>query len=116
MPIIKSAIKRMRQTARKTKRNEITKKLLKETLKEFVSLVEGGKNAEAAKLYPLVQKRVDLAVKKNLIHANKAGRIKARYAKMLKADAKPAKKTEIKEKTPVKKPAAKKNVAKKVTK
>lgn len=102
MPIIKSAIKRMRQTTRKTKRNEITKKLLKETLKKFISLIEGGKNAEAIKLLPTVQKKIDLAVKKNLMHANKAARIKSRYAKMLK-DTKPAKKTETAKKAPAKK-------------
>jgi small subunit ribosomal protein S20 len=103
MPIIKSAIKRMRQTKVKSLRNSITKKLLKETLKSFISLVEAGENAEAIKLYPVVQKKIDLAVKKNLWHANKAARVKSRYAKMLKADAKPAKKE-----VTTKKPAVKK--------
>ena len=96
MPIIKSAIKRMRQTSRKTKRNEITKSLLKETLKQFIAFIETGKNAEAVKLYPTVQKRIDLAVKKNLWHANKAGRVKGRYVKMLKTDTKKTVKKEKK--------------------
>ena len=83
MPIIKSAIKRMRQTVRKTKKNEITKKLLKETAKKFATLIEGGKIADAAKLYPMLQKKIDMAVKKNLMHSNKAARQKSRYAKMI---------------------------------
>ncbi len=111
MPIIKSAIKRMRQTARKSKRNVITKKILKETAKQFVSLVEEGKNAEAVKLYPVLQKRIDLAVKKNIFHANRGGRMKSKYVKMLATD-KPAKKEEVKKATPAKKAPAKK-VAKK---
>jgi small subunit ribosomal protein S20 len=106
MPIIKSAIKRMRQTVRKTKKNEITKRLLKEISKKFIAFIEAGKNADAVKLYPMLQKKIDMAVKKNLMHANKAARQKSRYAKMLKADAKPAKKTVTKK--PVAKKTAKK--------
>jgi len=99
MPIIKSAIKRMRQTARKTRKNEITKRLLKETFKKFMSFVEEGKIAEAAKIMPLLQKKIDLAVKKNLMHANKAARQKSRYAKMIS----------VQKKAPAKKAAAKKD-------
>ena len=106
MPIIKSAIKRMRQTARKTKRNEITKRLLKEASKKFMSLIENAKIAEAVKFFPTLQKKIDLAVKKNLMHANKGARQKSRYAKMLKADQKPAKKETAK------KPATKKTTKK----
>jgi small subunit ribosomal protein S20 len=96
MPIIKSAIKRMRQTKRKSLRNEITKKLLKEVVKKFESFVKEGKNLELVKLYPELQKKIDLAVKKNLWHANKAARRKSRYAKMLKTDVKSEKKTTAK--------------------
>ena len=98
MPIIKSAIKRMRQTVRKTRKNEIIKRLLKETLKKFITLVEGGKIAEATKLMPLLQKKIDMAVKKNIMHSNKAARQKSRYAKMIS----------VTKKAPAKKPAAKK--------
>ena len=108
MPIIKSAIKRMRQTKVKSQRNAITKKLLKETLKQFEVLAEEGKTAELVKLYPSLQKRIDLAVKKNLWHANKAARQKPRYAKMLKGDNKKVEKKEVVKKTATKKPAAKK--------
>ncbi len=112
MPIIKSAIKRMRQTARKTKRNQITKRLLKEASKKFMSFVEAGKIAEATKFFPTLQKKIDLAVKKNLMHANKGARQKSRYSKMLKADQKPA----APRKAVAKKETAKKSTTKKTTK
>lgn len=114
MPIIKSAIKRVRQTERRTARNVIRKRTLKSTLKNFVTLIEEKKFAEATKLLPSVQKSIDLSVKNNLWHAHKGARIKSQYAKMLpkttakaaapKAEAKPT----AAKKAPAKKPATKK--------
>ena len=91
MPIIKSAIKRVRQTQRRTANNNIRRRFLKDAMKEFLALVDAGKLAEAAKLLPTVQKRIDLAVKKNLWHKNKANRRKSQLMKMV-AEKKPAKK------------------------
>ncbi|MBT3349088.1 30S ribosomal protein S20 [bacterium] len=115
MPIIKSAIKRMHQTKRRTQKNVIVKKGLKETLKKFLGLIAEKKMTEATKLLPEVQKRIDLAVKKNLMHANKAARQKSQFAKMITKT--PAKKvaapaTEKKEPA-AKKPAAQKKEAEK---
>jgi len=107
MPIIKSAIKRVRQTERRTARNVIRKRVLKTTLKDFITLIEEKKFAEAAKLLPAVQKNVDLFVKNNLWHANKGARMKSQYAKMLpKTTAKAA---------PAAKPAVEKSVSAKAT-
>ena len=106
MPIIKSAIKRVRQTERRTARNTIRKRVLKTTLKDFVTLIEEKKFAEATKLLPTVQKNIDLFVKNNLWHANKGARIKSQYAKMLPkttAKAAPAKKSAAEKKAPAKK-------------
>lgn len=113
MPIIKSAIKRVRQTKRRTDRNTIRKRQFRAVIKEFVELIEEKKFDEAAKLLPLAQKSIDLAVKNNLLHANTAGRKKSQLAKMLpqkKVAAKPAaeKKEAAPKKAPAKKPAAKK--------
>ena len=83
MPIIKSAIKRVRQQARRQKRNLITKTAYKELIKKFEKLVETGKEADAQKLFPQVQKAIDMAVKKNLLHANTAGRKKSQLVKMI---------------------------------
>jgi ribosomal protein S20 len=83
MPIIKSAIKRVRQTERRTARNVIRKRALKATLKNFIALIDEKKFAEATKLLPMVQKSIDLSVKNNLWHPHKGARIKSQYAKML---------------------------------
>ena len=99
MPIIKSAIKRVRVSDRKRKKNLIVSKRYKELMKEFQELVEAGKKAEATKLYPTVQKAIDLATKKNLLHKNTAGRKKSNLAKMIAGDKKaPAKKAPAKKK------------------
>jgi small subunit ribosomal protein S20 len=104
MPIIKSAIKRVRIEARRQKRNVITKNHFKALIKEFTSLVADGKMDEATKLFPAVQKSLDMAVKKNLLHKNNVARKKSNLAKML--DTRSAATAE-------KKPAAKKAPAKK---
>ena len=116
MPIIKSAIKRVRQQKTRTARNLVVKNRYKALIKEFTKLIEEGKTAEAEKLYPQVQKSIDMAVKKNLIPANTANRKKSALAKMLQA--KPAKKAaptkkEAEKKAPAKKAAPKKEEAKK---
>lgn len=104
MPIIKSAIKRVRLEARRQKRNTITKNRFKELVKEFVKLINDGKTDEATKLFPQVQKALDMAAKKNLLHKNNVARKKSSLAKMLAA---PAAKAEAKP-AAAKKPAAKK--------
>jgi small subunit ribosomal protein S20 len=83
MPIIKSAIKRVRQTQRKTASNNIRKRFLKISVKDFLELVDQGKLEEAKKLLPTVQKRIDLAVKNKLWHKNKASRQKSQLMKMI---------------------------------
>lgn len=96
MPIIKSAIKRVRLESRRTKRNLITKNQYKALIKDFTKLVDEKKLKEAGELFPLVQKSIDMAAKKNQLHKNNAARKKSSLAKMLgdtpapKAAAKPA--------------------------
>ncbi|PID70645.1 30S ribosomal protein S20 [bacterium DOLZORAL124_38_8] len=83
MPIIKSAIKRVRQTKRKTLRNATVKRLTKEVIKKFLTHVENGEKKEAIALFPTVQKRIDLMSKKNLWHAHKSARKVSAYAKLI---------------------------------
>jgi len=83
MPIIKSAQKQMRQNDTKRKRNSITKTKLKMSIKNFLSLVK-EKKEEAQKFFPQVQKIIDLAIKKNLLHKNTGARKKSQLAKLLK--------------------------------
>ena len=86
MPIIKSAIKRVRSTKRRTARNVITKRLLSEIIKVFTDFIAKKSFLEAQKLFPELQKRIDLAVKKNIWHRNKGNRKKSQFARMLAAD------------------------------
>ena len=113
MPIIKSAIKRMRQTEKRRARNISTKRTLRTALKDFFA----SKSTEDLQK---AQSALDVAVKKNVMDKNTASRKKAQLAKQAKeAGAKPAtkpaaaKKAPAKKATPAKKPAAKKAPAKK---
>ena len=102
MPIIKSAIKRVRQTARKTQRNVATKRVMKETAKQFLDHVEKGEMKEATALLPTLQKRLDMMTKKNLWHRHKTARKVGFYAKLVSVEKKVAAK-----KAPAKKAAKK---------
>lgn len=108
MPIIKSAKKRVRTAKKAAIRNSKTKRTLKSTLKAFQTAVAGGKDSK--KSQSQAQSALDTAVKKGVIHKNKAARQKRRLAAQAKATA-GTKKTV--KKTPAKKPAAKKPAAKK---
>lgn len=79
MPIIKSAKKKLRIDRKKTTQNAAYKTALKKIIKEIRK--PGKKVADAIKkLYSIVDK----AVKKGIIHKNKAGRIKSRASKSLR--------------------------------
>lgn len=125
MPIIKSAIKRAKQTIKRRERNVTTKRDLKEAVKAF--------NAKpTAATLSAAQSAIDTAVKKNVLNKNTASRRKALLSRTAKeagvklvpaakaapkaaapkAAAKPAAKPAA-TKAPAKKPAAKKPAAKK---
>lgn len=76
MPVTKQAIKKVRQDKRKTIINLKRKKIYKKALRDF------GKNPTAAGL-SVIYKAVDRAAKTNVIHKNKASRIKSRLSKKL---------------------------------
>ena len=102
MPIIKSAKKRVRVAHKAAARNRRTKRNLKGALKLFKAKTSNDSHSKA-------QRAIDAAVKKGVIHKNKAARLKKRAAAEAKASGvKPAKKA-----TPAKKPATKKPAAKK---
>ena len=113
MPIIKSAIKRAKQTLKRRERNISIKKDIKTAVKAF--------SAEpSVKTLAAAQSEIDTAVKKGLIKKNTAARRKSALSKIakkagvtLEAAKKPAAKPATAKKTaakkaPVKKPAAKK--------
>lgn len=115
MPIIKSAKKRVKTAKKAAIRNSKTKRTLKTALKSF-------RKSPSAKGLSEAQSNLDKAVKKGVVHKNKAARLKKQAAAKAKAaGVKPAKKTATKaaakpaaaKKAPAKKPAAKKPAAKK---
>jgi small subunit ribosomal protein S20 len=105
MPIIKSAKKRVRTARRATARNHRTKRNLKAALKLFAK-------TPSAKSHSAAASALDRAVKKGVIHKNKAARLKRRAAARAKAagvkPAKAVKKTAPSKKAVPKRPAAKK--------
>lgn len=109
MPIIKSAIKRAKQTTKRRERNIGIKKDIKGAVKAFYA-------KPTAKALSAAQGEIDTAVKKGLIKKNTAARRKSQLARAAKeagvkletkkAATKPAAKT-----TAAKKPAAAKSAA-----
>lgn len=108
MPIIKSAKKRVKVARKAAVRNSKTKRSLKSALKIF------GKSP-SAKTQSTVQSNVDKAVKKGVIHKNKAARLKKKAAAQAKAAGVKTSKAAPK-KPATKKPVAKKPAAKKTSK
>lgn len=119
MPIIKSAKKRVRVAQKNTVRNVKTKRSVRSALKAFQSAVSGGK--KTAEAQAKAQSELDKAVKKGVIHKNKAARQKKQLARkagkpVATKKAAAPKKTATKKAAPAKKPATKKPAAKKTTK
>lgn len=80
MPIIKSAVKRVRQTNKRTARNARVKRQLKESTKALDVAIEAKQSAKLSGLMNELSSKLDTAVKKNLIPKNRAARVKSRYS------------------------------------
>lgn len=113
MPIIKSAIKAMKQNTKAKERNRVTKADFRGKMKLVrKDIVEGGKNVENT-LASAIQ-AIDKAAKKGVIHKKAADRRKSRLMLAInKATGKPVVAKTIK--LEANKTVAKKPVAKKVT-
>ena len=83
MPIIQSAKKRVRVAKRATIRNSKTKRSLKSALKTFEAAAKDGK--KPAEALSKAQSELDKAVKKGVIHKNRAARKKKQLAVKMKA-------------------------------
>lgn len=99
MPVIKSAKKKLRQDKIRAVRNSVVENTLRKLLKKV-------KKEPTAENVRLATQAADKAVKKHIIHKNKAAHIKSSLAKSTSASAstvatKPAGKTT--KKTPAKK-------------
>lgn len=79
-----AAKKDIRQTKTRTLRNAVLKKRMKEAVKAATKAIEAGE-ASAKELIDTAYKAIDKAAKRNIIHDNKAGRMKAALQKALNA-------------------------------
>lgn len=100
MPIIKSAQKKMRKDKKLTAHNAAKKINLKNLIKQI------RKNPSPA-VFQQLQSSLDKAVKTNLMHANKAARLKSRLSKITEP-VKISTKKVSKKKAPIKKTSPKK--------
>lgn len=85
MPHTRTAKKRLRQNLRRREENRARHGRMRTEVRRVLSLVDAGKAEEAAEKLGPTTRLVDKAAKRNLIHPNKASRIKSKLAK--KADA-----------------------------
>ena len=77
MPVTKQAIKKVRQDRRKTSINLRRKLAYKQAMRDF-------RRKPTVVGLALVYKALDLAAKTNVIHKNKASRLKSRLSKLIK--------------------------------
>ena len=85
MANIKSALKRIKITKFKTRRNKIIVSSLKTSIRRFEVSVKAGNMNEAKELYQKVTSLIDKAVAKGTLHKNTASRKKSRLSKKIKA-------------------------------
>ena len=85
MPIIKAAIKHLRQSEKHRKANRLFKEKLKTAIKDIVKLAKDKNKSEYEKRLPEVVSLIDKAAKKNLLHKNNAARKKSALSRFLKA-------------------------------
>ncbi len=78
----KSAIKRVKITAKKTARNNIIRSKVRNSIRKFkIAVTTNGENTEATLKSAISQ--IDKAVSKGILHRNNADRKKSRLTKRL---------------------------------
>lgn len=76
MPILKNAIKALKSQKKKNLFNNLVRAKMRGELKKFVTKPIGD---DLSKVYSIIDK----AAKKNIIHKNKAARIKSKMQKLV---------------------------------
>jgi len=117
MPIIKSAIKRVRQNKVRYGRNLTTKQTAKTAVKSLNASLSGKDTAKQLAALTAAISAIDKAAKRNVIHKNKAARQKSQLTNAYnKVNKQAYGATKSSAKKAVAKPAAKKSTPKKSTK
>jgi small subunit ribosomal protein S20 len=75
-----SALKRARQTKKRTVRNRASKSMLKTAIKKTLDAIAAGDAAKARAEFRLATQRLDKAARSRTIHPNEAARRKSRLA------------------------------------
>ena len=79
----KSALKRVRQTIKHTAQKRSQRADLRTVIKKFRLILDEGNIDQAREAYPEVQKKIDKAVTKGVLHKRTGARYKSRLAMSL---------------------------------
>lgn len=80
-----SALKRARQTERRTTRNRSNTSRLRSALRDMRAALTKGDKAAAEQSYRQTVSALDKAIQKGVLHKNTAGRYKSRLSARVKA-------------------------------
>jgi small subunit ribosomal protein S20 len=80
-----SALKRARQTERRTARNRANTSSLRTQLRDLRELIAKGEKSAAEQAYRKTVSALDKAIQKRTLHENTASRYKARLGKRVSA-------------------------------
>lgn len=83
MPNLKTSIKDLRKTKRRTVNNDRLRNRIKKSVKKFKDLIKSGEKDAAEKTLKHTYKVLDKAAKKNVINKGRASRKKSRLATQL---------------------------------
>ncbi len=81
MPNIKSAKKRVLTSERKCQENILVDSRMKNSIKKLEKTIKEGKKEESQELLKTTFKNIDKAQDINIVHPNKAARLKSRLTK-----------------------------------
>ncbi|WP_459555082.1 30S ribosomal protein S20 [Lacunimicrobium album] len=84
MPNTNTAKRGLRKAEKRRLENRSKRSMLRTLIKRVRTLAADGNQDEAKKAFIMVQKRLDQASAKNLVHANTASRLKSRLNALLK--------------------------------
>jgi small subunit ribosomal protein S20 len=80
-----SALKRARQTEKRTHRNRVNRSRLRSELRRLKEALAAGNKETAAAMYRETVSALDKAIQKGVLHENTAARYKSRLAARLNA-------------------------------
>jgi small subunit ribosomal protein S20 len=78
-----SALKRARQTTKRTAQNRANTSRLRTALRHFRAALQSGDSAQAKTRFSEIVSKIDQAVRKGVIHKNTAARYKSRLSARL---------------------------------